>query len=98
MAARWQQRGGCGGFTGTVSEFADAHAFERHQRGDVHVLVIGRERRDNSTNGIVVVGSNGVTTVANAPPPPMMTPPTTTLLTPAATAMPTTSFVKLNLI
>ena len=29
VAARWQQRGGCGGFLGTVCECADAHAFER---------------------------------------------------------------------
>jgi hypothetical protein len=29
-AARWEQRGGCGGFTGTVREWANACAFERH--------------------------------------------------------------------
>ena len=59
MAARWQQCRGCGGFTGTVCKCADAHAFERHQRTNVHVFVIGRGRRDDSANGIVVVGSDG---------------------------------------
>ncbi len=58
-AARWQQRGGCGGFTGTVRECAAANAFKRHQRADIHVFVIGRGRRDDSADGIVVVGSNG---------------------------------------
>ncbi len=58
-AARWQQRGGCGEFTGTVHKCADAHAFERHQCANVRVFVIGRGRRDNSANGIVVVGSDG---------------------------------------
>ncbi len=57
-AAQWQQRRGCGGFTGTVCECADAHTFERHQRAEVRVFVIGRERRDDSADGIVVVGSN----------------------------------------
>jgi hypothetical protein len=59
VAAWWQQRRGCGGFTGTVCECADAHAFERHQRVNVRVFVIGRGRRDNSANGILVVGSHG---------------------------------------
>jgi len=52
-AAWWEQRGGCGGFTGTVRECTDAHAFERHQRADVRVFVIGRGRRDDSADGIV---------------------------------------------
>ncbi len=59
VAARWQQRGGCGGFTGAVRECADAHAFERHRRADVCVFVIGRGRRDDSADGIVIVGSDG---------------------------------------
>ncbi len=68
-AVRWQwqrqrwcrhrQRRDCGGFTGTVHECADAHTFERHRRVDVHVFVLGQGRRDNSADGIVVVGSDG---------------------------------------
>jgi hypothetical protein len=48
--ARWQQHGGCGGFTGTVRECANARAF---------VFVLGRGQRDDSADGIVVVGSDG---------------------------------------
>ena len=40
-AARWEQRGGCGGFTGTVREWANASAFERHRLADVRVFVLG---------------------------------------------------------
>ena len=58
-AARWQQHGGCGGFTGTVCKCANARAFERHQCANVHVFVLGRGRRDNSADAIVVPGSNG---------------------------------------
>ncbi len=58
-AVRWQQHGGCGGFTDTVRECVDAHAFECHQRVYVRVFVIGQGWRDNSADGIVVVGSNG---------------------------------------
>ncbi len=58
-AARWQQRGGCGGFTGTVRKCANAHAFERHRRANVCVFVIGRGQRNDSADGIVVVGSDG---------------------------------------
>ncbi len=58
-AARWQQRVGCGGFTGTVRECADAHAFKRNQRANVHIFVIGQGRRDDSADSIVVVGSDG---------------------------------------
>ncbi len=58
-AVRWQQRGGCGGFTGTVRECADTHAFKRHQCTNVRVFVIGRGRRDDRADGIVVVGSDG---------------------------------------
>jgi hypothetical protein len=29
-AAQWEQRGGCGRFTGTVRKWANARAFERH--------------------------------------------------------------------
>ena len=57
--ARWQQHGCCGGFTGTVRECANARAFERHRRANVRVFVLGRGQRDDSANGIVVVGSNG---------------------------------------
>ncbi len=57
-AARWQQRGGCGGFTGTVRECASAHAFECHRRANVRVFILGRGWRDDSANGIVVVGSD----------------------------------------
>ncbi len=58
-AAWWQQRGGCDGFTGTVRECADAHAFECRQCAVVRVFVIGRGWREDSTEGIDVVGSNG---------------------------------------
>ncbi len=58
-AARWQQCGGCSGFTGTVHECANAHAFERHRRANVRVFIIGQGQRDDSADGIVVVGSNG---------------------------------------
>ncbi len=57
--ARWQQHGGCGGFTGTVRECANARAFERHRRANVCVFVLGRGPKDDSADGIVVVGSNG---------------------------------------
>ncbi len=55
----WQQHGGCGGFTGTIRECADARAFERHRRTDVRAFGLGRGRRDDSVNGIVVIGSDG---------------------------------------
>ncbi len=58
-AAGWQQRVGCGGFTGTVCECADAHAFKHQLRADVRVFVIGQEGRDDSADGIVVIGSDG---------------------------------------
>ena len=58
IAARWQQGGGCGRFAGSVRECADAHAFERHQRADVRVFVLGQGWRDDSTDGIIVVGSD----------------------------------------
>ncbi len=58
-AARWQQRGGCGGFIGTVRKCIGAHAFERHQRADVRIFVIDLGWRDDSANGIFVVGSDG---------------------------------------
>ena len=78
-AARWQQHGGCGGFIGTVRECADARAFERHRRADVRVFVLGRGRRDDSVDGIVVVGSDGaarggVHRGRRCPPPPTTTP------------------------
>ncbi len=37
----------------------DARAFERHQRADVRDFVLGRGRRDDSVDGIVVLGSDG---------------------------------------
>ena len=58
-AARWQQRRGCGRFTGTVRKCADAHTFECHQRADVRIFVIDQGQRDDNADGIVVVGSNG---------------------------------------
>ncbi len=58
-AAWWQQGGGCGGFARTVRKCTDACAFERHQRADVHVFVLGRGRRDDSANDIAFVGSKG---------------------------------------
>ena len=82
-AARWRQHIGCGGFAGTVREWADACAFECHQRANVHVFVLGRGRRDDSATP---VGTS--TLVADAPPPPTTTP----------MATPTTSFIKLTLI
>ena len=103
LAVRWQQRRGCDGVAGTVRECAEARAFERHGRADVRIFVIGREQRDDSADGIVIVSSNGgargeSTAVVNALPPPPTMPPMTTPLTPMATATPTTLFVKLNLI
>ena len=59
VAAQLQQRGGCGGFAGTVHEYADARAFERHPRANVRVFVLGRGWRDDSADGIVVVSSDG---------------------------------------
>ncbi len=38
---------------------ANVRAFERHRRADVRVFVLGRGRRDDSADGIVVVGSDG---------------------------------------
>ena len=58
-AAQWQQHGGCGGFTGTIRECADARAFKRNQSADKRVFVLGPGRRDDSADGSVVVGSNG---------------------------------------
>ena len=48
------------GGSGTVCECANTHAFERHQRADVRVFVLGRGSRDASIDSIVVVGSDGV--------------------------------------
>ncbi len=45
-AARWQQRGGCGGEAAAVAA--------------AQVFVLGRGRRDDSVDSIVVVGSDGV--------------------------------------
>ena len=58
-AAQWHQHRGCGGFTGTVRECADTRTFKHHQRANVRVFVFGQGRRDNSIDGIVVVGSDG---------------------------------------
>jgi len=92
-AAWWEQRGGCGGFTGTVHEWANASAFERHRLADVRVFVLGRGRRDDSVDGIIIVATTAApvatsTAVADALPLPTTTP----------MATPTTLFVKLNLI
>ncbi len=37
----------------------NAHAFERHRRADVRIFVIGRGRREDNADGIVVIGSDG---------------------------------------
>jgi len=89
----WEQRGGCSGFTGTVHEWANTSAFERHRLADVRVFVLGRGRRDNSVDGIVIIATMAApmatsTVVADAPP----------LLTTTPMATPTTLFVELNLI
>jgi hypothetical protein len=55
-AARQRDVGG----SGTVRECADAHAFESHRRANVRVFVLGRGRRDDSVDSIVVVGSGGI--------------------------------------
>ncbi len=55
-AARQREVGG----SGTVRECADTHAFQRHRRVDVRVIVLGRGWRDDSVDSIVVVGSDGV--------------------------------------
>ena len=57
----WQQHGGCGGFKGTIRECANARTFECHRRADVRVFVLGQGRRDDSAEGIVIIGSNGGT-------------------------------------
>ena len=44
----------------TVRECAHARTFECHRRADVRIFVLGRGRRDDSVNSIVLVGSNGV--------------------------------------
>ncbi len=59
VAEPWQQRGGCGRFAGTVRECADTRAFERYQRVNVRVFVLGQGRRDDSANGMVIVSSDG---------------------------------------
>jgi len=92
-AAWWEQRGGCGGFTGTVRKWTNASAFERHQLADVRVFVLGRGWRDDSVDSIIFVATTAApvatsTAVADVPPLPTTTP----------MATPTTLFVKLNLI
>ena len=58
-AARWQQHGGCSRFADTVRKCNNACAFKRHQRANVRIFVLGQGRKDDSANGIIVVGSNG---------------------------------------
>ena len=60
-AARWQQHGDCGGFAGIIRKCANARAFKRHRCTDVLLFVLGQGWRDDSADGIVVVGSNGGT-------------------------------------
>ncbi len=57
-AAWWQQHGGCGRFTGTFPECADARDFEHHRCAYVRALVLDRGGRDDSANGIVTVTSD----------------------------------------
>ena len=92
-AVQWEQRGGCGRFTGTIRKWANTSAFGRHQLANVRVFILGRGWRDDSVDGIVVVATTAApvvtsTAVADAPPLPTTTPMVT----------PTTLFVKLNLI
>jgi hypothetical protein len=92
-AAQWEQCGGCGGFTGTVREWANARTFERHRLADIRVFVLGRGRRDDSVDGIVVITTTAApmatsTAIADALLLPRMTP----------MATPTTLFVNLNFI
>jgi hypothetical protein len=53
-----QQRNVSG--SGTIRKCANAQAFERHRRADVRLFVLGRGRRDDSVDSIVVVSSDGV--------------------------------------
>ena len=48
------------GGSGIVRECADARAVEHHRRADIRIFVLGRGRRDDSIDSIVVVGSNGI--------------------------------------
>jgi len=58
-AARWEQRGGCSGFTSTVRECANPSdlELERHRLADIRVFIIGQGRRDDSVDGIVIVAT-----------------------------------------
>ena len=69
-AARWEQRSNA---TDSPSGSAVGAALERHQLADVRVFVLGRGRRDDSVDGIVVFAMTAApvatsTAVANAPP------------------------------
>ena len=48
------------GGSGNIRECANALAFERHQRAYIRLFVLGRGRRDDSVDSIVVVSSDGV--------------------------------------
>ena len=53
---RWLRRG-----QATINKTAaatDAHAFERHQHADVRAFILGRGRRDNGAD-CVIVGNSG---------------------------------------
>jgi hypothetical protein len=45
--------------SGAVRKCANARAFKRLQRASVRVFVLGQGQRDNSADGIVVVGGGG---------------------------------------
>jgi len=87
-AARWEQCGGCGGFTGTVRKWANASAFERHRLANYASLSLVE---DGGTTALMASSLSPMATstaVADAPP----------LRTTMPMATPTTLFVKLNLI
>jgi hypothetical protein len=44
--------------SGTVRKCAGTRAFERHQRANVRVFILGQGRRDDSLNSIIVIGSD----------------------------------------
>ena len=45
--------------SGAVRKCADACSIDCHQRANVRVFVLGRGRRDDGADGVVVVGSDG---------------------------------------
>ena len=94
-AARWQQHGGCSGFTGTVCECANACAFECHRRAAVlykslSLVEDGGTTAPTASSSLAATAAPVATSTAVADAP--------TLLLTTQTATPMTLFVKLNLI